>query len=264
MSTSGQSANEAWGSRIGLILAMAGSAVGLGNFLRFPGQAAANGGGSFMIPYFIAFLVLGIPLMWIEWGIGRNGGRYRKGHMPGMLAAIWHHPAAKYLGVIGMVIPVLLLSYYTVIESWTLAFAWFSISGDYWDQRTPEAMAAYLGAYQTPSDHATRSRFNPNSSRKKATIGVAMATEDVMPAKKRSPNHIAPSTCPAGICWKTSGIVTKPRLKEPDCATAMAPLTPKNATAAGIAIEPPSTTSAASFVAAVASPESAMSSCDER
>ncbi|HEX6629441.1 MAG TPA: sodium-dependent transporter [Gemmatimonadaceae bacterium] len=152
MSTSGQSANEAWSSRIGLILAMAGSAVGLGNFLRFPGQAVANGGGSFMIPYFIAFLLLGIPLMWIEWGIGRNGGRYRKGHMPGMLAAIWRHPLAKYLGVIGMVIPILLLCYYTVIESWTLAFSWFSITGDYWDQRTPEAMAAYLQAYQTRSD----------------------------------------------------------------------------------------------------------------
>ena len=73
MSTSGTNPNEAWGSRIGLILAMAGNAVGLGNFLRFPSQAAANGGGSFMIPYFIAFLLLGIPLMWIEWGIGNPG-----------------------------------------------------------------------------------------------------------------------------------------------------------------------------------------------
>ena len=56
------SSNEAWGSRIGLILAMAGNAVGLGNFLRFPRQAAANGGGSYMIAYFIALLLLGIPL----------------------------------------------------------------------------------------------------------------------------------------------------------------------------------------------------------
>src|SRR5690606_31527862 len=58
---------------------MAGNAVGLGNFLRFPVQAASNGGGSFMVTYFIALLLLGIPLIWIEWGIGRNGGRYRKG-----------------------------------------------------------------------------------------------------------------------------------------------------------------------------------------
>jgi hypothetical protein len=104
---------------------MAGNAVGLGNFLRFPRQAAANGGGSYMVAYFIALLLLGIPLMWIEWGIGRNGGRYRKGHLPGMFAAIWKHPAAKYFGVVGMVVPMVVMIYYTYIESWTLAFAIF-------------------------------------------------------------------------------------------------------------------------------------------
>ena len=54
---------ERWGTRIGLVLAMAGNAVGLGNFLRFPVQAAQNGGGTFMIPYFISFLLLGIPMI---------------------------------------------------------------------------------------------------------------------------------------------------------------------------------------------------------
>ncbi|MDO9171474.1 MAG: hypothetical protein Q7W29_06550, partial [bacterium] len=50
-------ARAQWGTRIGLILAMAGNAIGLGNFLRFPRQAADNGGGAFMIPYFIALLL---------------------------------------------------------------------------------------------------------------------------------------------------------------------------------------------------------------
>ena len=54
---------ERWGTRIGLILAMAGNAVGLGYFLRFPVQAAQNGGGAFMIPYFAALILLGKPLM---------------------------------------------------------------------------------------------------------------------------------------------------------------------------------------------------------
>ena len=66
---------------------MAGSAVGLGNFLRFPRQAALNGGGAFLIPYFTAFILLGIPLMWVEWAIGRYGGRYGHGTAPGMLPA---------------------------------------------------------------------------------------------------------------------------------------------------------------------------------
>jgi neurotransmitter:Na+ symporter, NSS family len=140
--------NEAWGSRIGLILAMAGNAVGLGNFLRFPAQATANGGGSFMITYFIALLLVGIPLMWIEWGIGRNGGRYRKGHIPGMFAAIWKHPAAKYVGVIGLVIPLVVMIYYTYIESWTLAFTVFSLTGDYWGHASQEAMVGYLQSFQ--------------------------------------------------------------------------------------------------------------------
>jgi SNF family Na+-dependent transporter len=53
---------DEWGTRLGVILAVAGSAVGLGNFLRFPGQAAQNGGGAFMIPYICALLLLGIPI----------------------------------------------------------------------------------------------------------------------------------------------------------------------------------------------------------
>ena len=156
-----QHSNEAWGSRLGLILAMAGNAVGLGNFLRFPGQAAANGGGSFMITYFIAFLLLGIPLMWIEWGIGRNGGRFRKGHIPGMFAAIWKHPAAKYFGVIGLVIPLVVLIYYVVLISWTLAFTWFSITGHYWGNATQETMSAYLTSFQVIGDGSTHDFWSP-------------------------------------------------------------------------------------------------------
>ncbi len=149
MSSSNTGSNEAWGSRIGLILAMAGNAVGLGNFLRFPRQAAANGGGSYMIAYFIALLLLGIPLMWIEWGVGRNGGRYRKGHLPGMFAALWKHPAAKYVGVVGMVVPLGVMIYYTYIESWTLAFAIFSATRDYWGITTQEGMIGYLRSFQS-------------------------------------------------------------------------------------------------------------------
>ena len=156
-----QKTGEAWGSRIGLILAMAGNAVGLGNFLRFPGQAAANGGGSFMVAYFLSFVLLGIPLMWMEWGIGRNGGRYRKGHVPGMFNAIWKHPAAKYLGVIGLVIPFVVLCYYTVLMSWTLAYTWFSATGDYWGLTTQTEMADYLSSYQVIHDASAHDFWVP-------------------------------------------------------------------------------------------------------
>lgn len=66
---------ERWATKIGLILVLAGNAVGLGNFLRFPVQATGNGDGAFMIPYFISLLLLGIPLMWTELSMGRLGGQ---------------------------------------------------------------------------------------------------------------------------------------------------------------------------------------------
>ena len=55
--------NESWGSRLGLVLAMAGNAVGFGNFLRFPVQAIQNGGGAFIIPYLVCFLLLGLNVV---------------------------------------------------------------------------------------------------------------------------------------------------------------------------------------------------------
>lgn len=148
MTNNGTSSHESWGTRLGLILAMAGNAIGLGNFLRFPRQAAANGGGSFMVAYFIALLLLGIPLMWIEWGIGRHGGRYRKGHMPGMFTVLWRHPLAKYLGVIGLAIPLFILIYYTYIMAWTAGFTVSSLTKDYWGLATQEQMVAYLHSFQ--------------------------------------------------------------------------------------------------------------------
>ena len=154
-------AGEAWATRIGLILAMAGNAVGLGNFLRFPTQAANNGGGAFMLTYFVALVLLGIPLIWIEWGLGRHGGRHRKGHLPGMFAAVWRHPAAKYVGVTGLVIPMAVMVYYTYIESWTLAFAVFTATRDYWGRETQEAMVGYLQSFQGVGGERSHSPFTP-------------------------------------------------------------------------------------------------------
>lgn len=120
---------QRWGTRIGLILAMAGNAVGLGNFLRFPVQAAKHGGGAFMIPYFISFLLLGIPLMWVEWSIGRYGGVRGHGTSPGIFSLLWKNKFAKYIGIIGVAGPLAIVIYYAYIESWTLAYAIFSLFG---------------------------------------------------------------------------------------------------------------------------------------
>lgn len=122
---------EAWGSRIGLILAAAGNAIGIGNLLRFPAQAAQNGGGAFIIPYLVSLLLFGLPLMWVAWAVGRYGGKFGHSSLPGIFEAIWRKPASKYLGVLGLAIPIVFCLYYTYIESWCLAYAYFSLTGSY-------------------------------------------------------------------------------------------------------------------------------------
>ena len=120
---------ETWASRVGVILAVTGSAVGLGNFLRFPGLAAQYEGGAFMVPYFVALLVLGLPLAWGEWAMGRFGGRHGYNSSPGIYRSICGRNWAAYLGVLGMIVPVVIYMYYVLIESWCLGYAWYYLSG---------------------------------------------------------------------------------------------------------------------------------------
>src|SRR3990170_1218432 len=120
---------QEWGTRVGVILAVAGSAVGLGNFLRFPGQAAANGGGAFMIPYFAALLFLGIPIGWAEWTMGRYGGRKGFHSSPSILGVVGRGKAFRYLGIIGVLIPLAVSFYYTYIEAWCLGYAFHYATG---------------------------------------------------------------------------------------------------------------------------------------
>jgi len=114
---------EAWGSRLGVIMAVAGSAVGLGNFLRFPGLAAQYGGGAFMLAYAISFLIIGLPIGWAEWAMGRYAGSRGYNSAPGAFAAILNKPWAKYVGIIGVIVPVVIYMYYVFIESWCLGYA---------------------------------------------------------------------------------------------------------------------------------------------
>ncbi len=116
-------AGDRWSSRLGVIMAVAGSAVGLGNFLRFPGQAAQYGGGAFMIAYFLSLLVIGLPICWAEWTMGRMAGQHGFNASPGVFHFFVRRRWGKYLGVIGVVIPVVIYMYYVVIEAWCLGYA---------------------------------------------------------------------------------------------------------------------------------------------
>lgn len=120
---------EQWGTRLGVILAVAGSAVGLGNFLRFPGQAAQHGGGAFMIPYFVALLLVAIPICWAEWAMGRFGGQKGYNSAPAIFGVLGGKPRYRYIGLLGILIPVVIYMYYVLIEAWCLGYAWSFLTG---------------------------------------------------------------------------------------------------------------------------------------
>lgn len=115
---------EHWGSRLGVILAVSGSAIGLGNFLRFPGQAANYGGGAFMIPYLLALLFVAIPIALTEWTLGRYGGTAGY-HSP---MGIYYHGGGRrrLFGVGGGLFTFtsyVIDMYYLFIEGWCLFYA---------------------------------------------------------------------------------------------------------------------------------------------
>jgi SNF family Na+-dependent transporter len=110
---------------------MAGNAVGLGNFLRFPAQAAQNGGGAFLIPYIVALLLLGLPLMWVEWTMGRFGGQHNHHSTPGVFQSMGRSRIWKYAGTLGLWSCLVIASYYLYIESWCLAYAGYSLVGGF-------------------------------------------------------------------------------------------------------------------------------------
>ncbi|MCS6818561.1 MAG: sodium-dependent transporter [Chitinophagales bacterium] len=137
---------ENWGSRIGLILAMAGNAVGFGNFLRFPVQAIKNGGGAFIIPYLVCFILMGVPLLLVEWGMGRYGGKHGHHSTPFIMAIMGGKRFWKYLGVFGIFTNIAVAAYYCYLESWTLSYVFHSILGTF-SGMSSEQIASFFGNY---------------------------------------------------------------------------------------------------------------------
>lgn len=135
-----------WGSRVGLILAMAGNAVGLGNFLRFPVQAIENGGGAFIIPYLVCFLLMGIPLLFVEWSVGRFGGKSGNHSTPFILDAMDRRKIWKYIGVFGIFTNLAVAAYYCYLESWTLSYVWHTVADTFGGQSQGQ-VASHFSKY---------------------------------------------------------------------------------------------------------------------
>ncbi len=135
---------EGWKTKIGVIMAVAGSAVGIGNFLRFPGRAALYGGGTFMIPYFVSLLVIGIPLGWIEWTLGRHGGQYGFHSAPALFSVIRRGAITRVFGALAVFIPVVIFMYYQFIQAWCLGYAWDYAIGSIHAGNDPSLFPAFF------------------------------------------------------------------------------------------------------------------------
>jgi len=152
-----ESRRERWASRVGLILAAAGNAIGLGNLLRFPSKVALYGGGAFMVPYALSFFILGLPLMILEWVVGRTAGEKGRGSMSGIFGVFFKESRiAKTIGSLGVAIPFLIASYYLYIESWTLGYSFLSLFKAFYPEKVSmEYFLESFRAYVAPSSWAT-------------------------------------------------------------------------------------------------------------
>lgn len=115
-----------FGTKIGLIAATVGSAVGLGNVWRFPAEAQANGGAAFLLVYVLCVLLLGLPVMLGEFALGREGGTDAVGNYKRL------SPGTKWwlVGSMGLTASYLILCYYIVVAGWTMGYLFSAISGD--------------------------------------------------------------------------------------------------------------------------------------
>lgn len=139
-----------WTSRLGFILALAGSAVGLGNIWRFPYTAGENGGGAFVLVYLVCVFGIGLPIMMSEVLIGRRGRR-NPVHTMGLLGEEETGVRAwSFVGLLGVFTGFLILSFYSVIGGWTIAYVLESASGAFVNAGADEIGEIFSGLVSSP------------------------------------------------------------------------------------------------------------------
>lgn len=134
---------ERFGSRFAVIAAMAGSAVGLGNIWRFPYVLGQYGGAAFIMVYIAASLLVALPIFFAESVIGRRSGRDTYGAMQ-LLAP---GTAWKWAGLLTILSPLLILSYYSVVGGWSVEFLFKSLSFSFTEKAAAEEVSGYFGKF---------------------------------------------------------------------------------------------------------------------
>jgi len=141
-----ESIHGQWSSRWVFILAATGSAVGLGNIWKFPYITGENGGGAFVIIYLVCIAIIGIPIMMAEVMLGRRGRQSPINTMRTLAIEAGHNPHWKWLGWMGVVAGFLILSYYSVIAGWALAYVFYTGQGEF-TNATADGVSSIFGQF---------------------------------------------------------------------------------------------------------------------
>ncbi|TCJ18453.1 sodium-dependent transporter [Rubrobacter taiwanensis] len=134
-----EQAREQWGTRVGFLLAAIGSAIGLGNIWRYPYVAYENGGGAFLIPYFIALATAGIPILILEYALGHS----TRGSGPKAYRSI--RERWEWLGWWQLAVSFVIATYYMVILGWALSYTYFAIGTQWGEDTDAFFFESYLG-----------------------------------------------------------------------------------------------------------------------
>lgn len=130
-----------FGSKLGMVLATAGSAVGLGNVWRFPYMAGDNGGAAFILIYIMCIMLLGIPCMMSEFIIGRHGAA----NTARAYSRMDTHKAWRFVGLMGVLTGFLITGYYAVVSGWCLQYIFASGVGEL--NGDPQYIASYFADF---------------------------------------------------------------------------------------------------------------------
>ena len=133
---------EFFGGRAAVIMALAGSAIGLGNIWRFPYMVGENGGAAFILVYILATLLLLLPMFLAESVIGRRS----RANAFGAMKALAPHSRWKWTGLFVVITPMIVLSYYSVVGGWALGYFGMSLTGGFL-QSDPEALHGVFGSF---------------------------------------------------------------------------------------------------------------------
>ena len=140
-----ESIHGQWSSRWIFILAATGSAVGLGNIWRFPYVTGENGGGAFVLIYLACVLLVGLPIMIAETLIGRRGRQSPINSMRSLAEDEGLSEHWRFLGWLGVVAGFIILSFYSVVAGWSVAYI-FYVGGGVFDGISADASAAQFDA----------------------------------------------------------------------------------------------------------------------